>query len=116
MFYPDFEKVRLLAGEFNIIPVSMEVYADMDTPISMFKKLENRGCCFLLESVEGGEKWARYSFIGRNPFITVKGNGNTTYISYRDGRTEEAAKKSDGSFKRIDDRIQRGGFTRYAQV
>lgn len=86
MYYPDLEKVKSLAEEFDIIPVSMEVYADMDTPISMFKKLENSGCCFLLESVEGGEKWARYSFMGRNPFIIVEGNAGNTTISYRDGK------------------------------
>ena len=94
MFYPDFDMVKSLAGDFNIIPVSMEVYADMDTPISMFKKLENNNGCFLLESVEGGEKWARYSFMGRNPFITVKGSGNNTTISYRDGKTVQISKNA----------------------
>lgn len=89
MFYPDLEKARLLASEFNIIPVSMEVYADMDTPISIFKRLENNGCSFLLESVEGGEKWARYSFIGRNPFISIRGGSKSTVIKHRDGKTEE---------------------------
>ncbi len=92
MFFPGLEKVKSLAGDFNIIPVSMEVYADMDTPISMFKKLENSGGCFLLESVEGGEKWGRYSFMGRNPFISIKGSGGSTMISYRDGRTEQVLK------------------------
>lgn len=92
MFYPDFETVKSLAGDFNIIPVSMEVYTDMDTPISMFKKLENNSGCFLLESVEGGEKWARYSFMGRNPFISVKGSGSNTTISYREGKTVQISK------------------------
>ncbi len=91
MFYPDFKKAASLAEEFNMIPVSMEVYADMDTPISMFKRLENNGCCFLLESVEGGEKWARYSFMGRNPFVVIKGSGNCTTVQYRDGRTREVS-------------------------
>ena len=60
LFYPDFGKVKVLAQKFNIIPVSMEVYADMETPISVFKRIEAEDHCFLLESVEGGEKWARY--------------------------------------------------------
>ena len=85
MFYPDIEKVRSLAGKYNIIPVSMEVYADMETPISIFKRIEAEGYCFLLESVEGGEKWARYSFIGRNPFLTVKSSGNRSVVVKRDG-------------------------------
>lgn len=87
MFYPDIEKVKLLAGTYNIIPVSMEVYADMETPISIFKRIEAEGHCFLLESVEGGEKWARYSFIGRNPFLTVKSSGCRSVLIKRNGET-----------------------------
>lgn len=89
LFYPDFESARSLAEEFNIIPVSMEVYADMDTPISLYKRLENNGCSFLLESVEGGEKWGRFSFIGRNPFIIVKGGNESTIVKRRNGKIEE---------------------------
>lgn len=87
MFYPDLEQVRSLAEKYNIIPVSMEVYADMETPISVFKRIEDSRYCFLLESVEGGEKWARYSFMGKNPFMTVKSDGKETVVKYRDGRT-----------------------------
>ena len=101
MFYPDFEMVESLAGDFNIIPVSMEVYADMDTPISMFKKLQNNGGCFLLESVEGGEKWGRYSFMGRNPFISVKGSGSNTIINYRDGKTLQIPKNPVEALKEL---------------
>jgi anthranilate synthase component I, non-proteobacterial lineages len=89
MFYPDFSTARSLAGNYNIIPVSMEVHADMETPISIYKRLENSGCSFLLESVEGGEKWARYSFIGRNPFLTVRGGCKSTMLQYRNGKIEE---------------------------
>ena len=64
----------------------MEVYADMETPISLFKRFEDSKYCFLFESVEGGEKWARYSFIGRNPFLIVKSSDNKTIIEYRDGK------------------------------
>ena len=88
MFYPDLEQVKELAEKYNIIPLSLEVYADMETPISIFKRLENSKFCFLLESVEGGEKWGRYSFIGKNPFVMVKGNGNLTEIKYRDGKSK----------------------------
>ncbi len=88
MFYPDLEKVRQLSEEYNIIPVSFEAYADLDTPISIFKRLEERSFCFLLESVEGGEKWGRYSFIGKNPFLIVKGSASQTELKYRDGRSE----------------------------
>jgi anthranilate synthase component 1 len=88
LIYPDLEKVRQLSSEYNIIPVSFEAYADLDTPISIFMRLEEHSHCFLLESVEGGEKWGRYSFIGKNPFIIVKGSGGQTELIYRDGRSE----------------------------
>lgn len=84
MFYPALEQVKELAEKYNIIPISLEVYADLETPISIFKRLEQSQFCFLLESVEGGEKWGRYSFIGKNPFITVKGKGRCTELNFRD--------------------------------
>lgn len=85
MIYPDINQVKELSKNHNIIPVLMELYADMETPISLFKRFEDGKYCFLLESVEGGEKWARYSFIGRNPFIIVKSKKNITTIEDRQG-------------------------------
>lgn len=87
MFYPDLDHVKKLSQEFNVIPVSMEVCADMETPISLFKRFEDSSYCFLLESVEGGEKWARYSFIGRNPFLIVRSEGKKVYMEYNMGCT-----------------------------
>jgi anthranilate synthase component 1 len=90
VIYPELEQVLKLSEEYNIIPISLEVYADMETPISIFKRVEQNKFCFLLESVEGGEKWGRYSFIGKNPFITVTGNGEKTILQYRNGKTRTA--------------------------
>ena len=88
MYYPDIEDVKELARNYNIIPVSCENYADMETPISIFRSIEKSDHCFLLESVEGGEKWGRFSFIGRNPFLILKGSGERTELTYRRGRCE----------------------------
>ncbi len=88
MYYPELESVKELARNYNIIPVSCEIYADMETPISIFRRFEKSDFCFLLESVEGGEKWGRFSFIGRNPFLTLKGGGRRTELTYRSGRRE----------------------------
>ncbi|MGI6669582.1 MAG: anthranilate synthase component I [Acetivibrionales bacterium] len=88
MYYPDFKLVDKLSETYNIIPVSWETYADLETPIGIYKKLGGNGECFLLESAEVGEKWGRYSFIGKNPFLMVKGAGRLTELKYRDGRTE----------------------------
>lgn len=90
MFYPSLEEVKKLAGDYNVIPVTMEVYADMETPISLFKRFEDSSkYCFLLESVEGGEKWARYSFIARSPFIIVESTGEKSVVSYKNGNKVE---------------------------
>ncbi|HOQ38259.1 MAG TPA: anthranilate synthase component I [Acetivibrio sp.] len=104
MFYPEFDRVKELAEHYNIIPVSMEVYADMETPISLFKRFEESRFCFLLESVEGGEKWARYSIIGRNPFLIVKSYKNKTLISSR----KEGQKEVEGNPVEIIRNIMKG--------
>lgn len=88
MFYPNLETVKTLAEEYNIIPVMMEYYADMDTPISIFKRMEKEQFCFLLESVEGSRDMARYSFIGRNPFLVFQSYGDTVEVTTHTGRTE----------------------------
>jgi anthranilate synthase component 1 len=64
---PDKESFRKLAGQGNLIPVFMDLLADLETPVSVFSKLTAGTAgetAFLLESVEGGERWARYSFLG----------------------------------------------------
>ncbi len=63
MFYPDKQKFIKLAKQGNLIPVYKEIVADTETPVSAFKKIEGE-YSFLLESIEGGEKIARYSFLG----------------------------------------------------
>jgi len=63
MYYPSEKEFLKLAKKGNLIPVYKEIVADMETPVSAFKKIEG-DYSFLLESVEGGEKIARYSFLG----------------------------------------------------
>ncbi len=60
------------AREGNLVPVSCEVVADLDTPISAYLRLRDLPQPFLLESVEGGEKVARYSFLGAQPRLTLR--------------------------------------------
>ena len=81
MYYPSFEEFEKYAQDARVIPVSMEIYADMETPISIFKRFYDSENCFLLESVEGGEKWVRYSIIGRNPSAVIKSTGGETVIT-----------------------------------
>ena len=77
---PDYNEIVKLAEKYNTIPVCREIYADITTPIALLKKISrisDRYC--LLESVDGGEKWGRYSFLCYNPVasITCK-NGEIT--------------------------------------
>jgi anthranilate synthase component I len=74
---PNLEEVKQLQSQGNVIPVYKSVIADFLTPVSAFLKLEkDRSHAFLLESIEGGERIARYSFLGVDPFLTTR---------YRDG-------------------------------
>jgi anthranilate synthase component I len=85
-YYPSFDLFKKLSKKGNLIPVYREIFADMETPVSAFKKLNTVDHCFLLESVEGGEKWARYSFLGFNPSIIFKSKGSRVEV-VADGRT-----------------------------
>jgi anthranilate synthase component 1 len=72
MYAPDFETFTKLAKEGNLIPVFRELLADTETPVTALLKLADRSHVFLLESVEGGEKWGRYSFLGADPRIIFR--------------------------------------------
>jgi len=72
----------------NLIPVWREVLADMETPVSAFRKVAGgRVNSFLLESVEGGERLGRYSFLGSDPFLIFRSKGDAATIT-GNGRTE----------------------------
>jgi anthranilate synthase component 1 len=64
MYSPSREQFLNLTRQGNLIPVYREILADMETPVSAFCKIDDRKSAFLLESIAGGEKWARYSFLG----------------------------------------------------
>src|SRR5580765_6081123 len=84
-----FEEFAALAEKGTVIPVFKTVLADLLTPVSAYLRIE-RGAsrAFLLESIEGGEKIARYSFLGRDPQTIVRGRGNEVEVEYSDGRKE----------------------------
>lgn len=64
MYSPSRDEFLNLTHQGNLIPVYREILADMETPVSAFCKIDDRQSAFLLESIAGGEKWARYSFLG----------------------------------------------------
>jgi anthranilate synthase component I len=80
LYHPSEAEFCALATEHRVVPVYREVLADLDTPLGVYDRLASEGTpSFLLESVEHGERWGRYSFIGRNPFLE--------FVA-RDGRVE----------------------------
>jgi anthranilate synthase component I len=76
MFQPSFNDFCRLAKQGNLIPVYQELLMDLETPLSFFKRLERDRYSFLLESVEGSERWARYSFLGTRPHRIFKARGS----------------------------------------
>jgi anthranilate synthase component 1 len=90
---PALEEVKRLQSEGNVIPVYKSVIADFLTPVSAFLKLEkDRSYAFLLESVEGGERIARYSFLGGDPFLIKR---------YRDGKPADFMEDLRGTMARF---------------
>ncbi len=89
MIRPTFAEVRDLARRGNVIPVTKAIAADMLTPVSAFLRLRAQARFpFLLESVEGGEKIARYSFIGANPHTVVRAQEDRCVIETAHERVE----------------------------
>lgn len=77
---PDRDSFCKLAQQGNLIPVYKELLADYDTPVSALKKLDQGKYAFLLESVEGGERIGRYSFVGTTASVIFRTYGNTVEI------------------------------------
>jgi anthranilate synthase component I len=76
MLKPTLREFEELARRgYNLIPVAREIAADLETPVSAFLKVTRGDYSFLLESVRGGEKWGRYTFLGTEPSIVVRARG-----------------------------------------
>ena len=77
----DEQQFNALAGEgYNRIPVTLETFADLDTPLSIYLKLANEPHTFLLESVQGGERFGRYSIIGLACPTRIEAHGRTCLL------------------------------------
>lgn len=89
----DLKKFLELTKKYNVIPIYDQTLADMDTPLSAYMKIDNPQYSFLLESIEGGEQIARYSFLGRCPF---------EIFSYKDGLIKRQLKNKTISIRSND--------------
>jgi anthranilate synthase component 1 len=81
---------RLAAQGFNRVPLVAETFADLDTPLSLYLKLANRSNTYLLESVEGGERFGRYSFIGLAARLRLRAVGTLVTVTHGDTIVEKS--------------------------
>ena len=72
MYHPSLEEVKALVGKGNLVPVYRSINGDLETPVSAYLKVARPPYSFLLESVAGGERLGRYSFIGTEPYRVIK--------------------------------------------
>ena len=72
MYYPTLLEAKQMSDQGNLLPIYKEIDADLETPVSAYLKVAKPPYSFLLESVEGGEHLARYSFIGTEPEEVIK--------------------------------------------
>jgi anthranilate synthase component I len=84
MYEPSFKEFAAMARRRNLIPVYREILADIETPVSVLMKLQAKEHVYLLESVEGGEKWGRYSFLGTDAGVVFKVRGDDVIIKEKD--------------------------------
>src|SRR5688500_12862137 len=86
--YPDFATFSRLASDVHLVPVYRRLIADALTPVSAFHLLDAGACACLFESVVGGEKVGRYSFLAADPFLQIEARGQRMKVVAED-RTEE---------------------------
>jgi anthranilate synthase component 1 len=86
--HPSFDEFVGLAQRGNVVSITCEILGDLETPVSAFLKLHRGRHGFLLESVQGGEKWGRYSFLGTEPERVWTARGHSIEVSSRRGEVE----------------------------
>jgi len=98
MIQPSFEELQEIAGRGTVIPVCKDILGDLLTPAAAFLRVAHgRRRVFLLESVEGGERLARYSFIGWDPFMVVRGKGDSVWCE----RQGEVVRENAAGFSKL---------------
>jgi anthranilate synthase component I len=102
-FRPDAAEFAALAKEHEIVPVRCEVVADTLTPVACFANVVGEDDGFLFESVEGGERWGRYSFVGRRPLAMLTARGRAVEVTGRLGLAPSGA----GILAAVEDLVDR---------
>ena len=97
IYFPDIQRFKDEMERSKLIPVCTEIVADLDTPLILFAKVvKEHKHIFLFESMEGGEKWGRYSFIGYNPLVTFSSKADSITI-----KEVKRVSRTGGTLKKI---------------
>ena len=104
MSSPDRQSFHDLAKNHSVIPVWRELLADLTTPVSLFARCVGEGEGFLLESVDRGESWGRWSFIGLNPLLTMTSRNQVIEV---EGVLPEGVDTDNGMLKALEDLLER---------
>jgi anthranilate synthase component 1 len=106
MISPSLDEVKKLAAGHTVVPIAMEIFSDIRTPMEILKSLKSQGeNAYILESVESGESWGRYTFLGHNPSMTVTGTQGAVVIetpsdkTLKLGNPHELMKEIAGGYK-----------------
>lgn len=87
-YFPDFDTFCQLATQGNLVPIYRQLLSDTLTPVSAYCQIQRGSNSFLFESVVGGERIGRYSFLGSDPFLQLEAYGNRLVITDAKGKTE----------------------------
>lgn len=115
MIYPAFDEFNLLTKQVRIIPVVQRIQADLFTPISVFRKFGCRPKSFLLESVVNGERWARYSIMGRNPLIEYTASRGKTSCTIS-GRPYPVELLGDNPIRQLHELLERSQSGKFPHI
>ena len=90
MITPALEDGKKLSHGCTLVPIALEIFSDQKTPIEILRNIRGQGgSCFILESVNGGEGWGRYTFLGYRPVLHVYGTGGSVTITSGSGTKEK---------------------------
>jgi Anthranilate/para-aminobenzoate synthases component I len=96
MIKPTLEEARQLSTGCTIIPIALEIFSDLKTPIEILRNLRGQSdCWYILESVNGGDAWGRYTFLGYKPVLSIYGTDETITIKKGTSKTTQNANAID---------------------
>src|SRR6478609_1986865 len=105
MITPSLAEFLKLASQGNLIPVTARLLADIETPLSAYRKIRGQGDSFLFESVEGGEHLGRFSFVGCNPRAVIRQDGSRVDI-LENGRVKDTFTVRGAGGKQVRDGLE----------